>query len=151
LVKVMKNYWYHLSTHLERIGTFTLKPWGRDIAHNRDNDEPDGERIPVAPSIAQCLVALPLYRGAVANVYRTENQEEAMPSTGIFDVELTEEHWLTNPTKFVYFGKLALKDIEDENPGGVFDFDVCCLNDVSKSKLMLDLYKEIKPEWYIKE
>lgn len=145
----MKRYWYHLSTKLKKDGVFTLVPWGRDKAHNRDNDEPDGERIPVAPSITQCLVALPYYRGAIPNVYRTVNPEEAEPPNGIFDSEITEEHWLTKPTQFGYLGQLFLNDVEDEHPDRIFDWDVCCLNDVNKSRQWLNFLNDIKVERYL--
>ena len=145
----MKRYWYHISSKLERKGIFTLKPWGDNLATNRPPDEPTGDRIPVAPSISQCLVAIPLYRGEVINVYRTETKVTAEQSDSIFDAEITEEHWLTKPTKFKYIGKLNLADIDDLNY--TIDYEVCCYNDVKHSQSMLNKWKSIKPQKYLKK
>lgn len=141
----MKRYWYHLSTKLDKRDTFVLIPWGSERASNRPPEEPEGNRIPVAPTIAQCIVALPLWYDAQVNVYRTEKKMEVDPPINVFDADITEEGWITKPTEFRYIGKLDFNKFRGYN----IDYDVCCADLTEESKRMLEVWKEIKPENYI--
>jgi len=65
--------------------------------------EPDDPRICVSPSLAGCLVAGTFgwnYVGTV-NVYATHAKAKPVSSADVFDAEVTEEHWITEPAVFV--------------------------------------------------
>lgn len=144
----MKKYWYHISRKLNKRGTFILDPWGNELASNRPSEEPDGKRIPVAPTIEQCIIAIPLYDAAIINVYRTKEMVETENPINVFDSEITEEGWITVPTEFIYIGKIDFNWIDyDEND---IDFTVCCHDDLDQMKYMLAIWKRINLERYLK-
>jgi hypothetical protein len=106
-----KRYWYHVSTTLtKRIET--LVPWGGRRAINRDPLEPVGKRICVAPTIEQCIIAIPYHYGADVTIYRTEEKELAIEPRDVFDAKVTHEGWLTKATRFIKLGTLDFEEIE---------------------------------------
>jgi hypothetical protein len=107
----VKRYWYHVSTTLTK-RVETLVPWGGMLATNRSPTEPAGRRICVAPSIEQCIVAIPYHYGADVAIYRTQDKELATESNNVFDAKVTDEGWLTKPTTFIKLGTLDFEDIE---------------------------------------
>jgi len=106
-----RRYWYHVSTTLGKKHEY-LTPWGEKKGFNRSGDEPDGDRICVAPTIEQCLTAIPYYLGTVCTVYKTKSPVFATKPHGIFDAKVTEEGWIQTPTAFVKVGILRFEDIE---------------------------------------
>jgi hypothetical protein len=143
-----KKYWYHISTLLDKRGTFILDPWDSSKAKNRCPEEPEGKRIPVSPSIEQCLIAIPLYRGALVNIYKTKNKVDAQEPIDVYDSSITEEHWITEPTEFEYIGRL---DTDDFINNDKIDYEVCCYDDVEESEKMLKIWKMVEIEKYIEK
>lgn len=107
-----RRYWYHVSTTLEKKHE-RLVPWDEKEGFNRSGDEPHGKRICVAPSIEQCITAIPYCLGTILTIYRTKLPVKATRATGIFDVKVTEEGWLQKPTSFVKRGILKFNEIEE--------------------------------------
>lgn len=106
-----RRYWYHVSSTLRKKKE-TLVPWGSQKAVNRDPTEPPGKRICVAPSIEQCITALPYNYGSIITIYRTQEKLKADMPYDVFDAEVTNEGWLTIPTTFVKLGTLHFDDVE---------------------------------------
>ncbi len=106
-----KRYWYHVSTTLKD-KYINLVPWGSSKAHNRSDSEPMGHRICVAPSIEQCIAAIPYILSGKLNIYRTRKQLVANEPMDIFDSKVTQEGWLHAPTEFVKVGMLKFNDVE---------------------------------------
>jgi hypothetical protein len=106
-----KRYWYHVSTTL-RGKRITLTPWDGNKAVNRDPTEPAGKRICVAPTIEQCIVAIPYHYGADVSIYRTEDMELATEPRDVFDAKVTGEGWLTKATRFIKLGTLDFEQVE---------------------------------------
>lgn len=105
-----KRYWYHVSTTLiDR--QIKLIPWdfSEETAFNRSESEPLGKRICVAPSIEQCIVAIPYDLYSIISVYRTKNKVIAKSPNDIFDSHITQEGWITRPMTFI---KLGIIDFE---------------------------------------
>jgi hypothetical protein len=131
-----KRFWYHISTKLKKRGEFCLQPWGREDSENRDPEEPDGIRIPVAPSLEQCLTALNIYPNHTYQIYRTKEEMSVTSPKGIFDSKVTNEGWILNPTIFVRVGSLNMTWLkDDENIGSIFD--ACCVGKVRFSRFAL--------------
>ena len=107
-----RRYWYHLSTTLG-YKQLLLMPGDTSKGFNRDLTEPDIKRICVAPSIAQCLTALPYSYGDTFMIYRTKNKIKVERPVKVFDASITHEGWITKPTVFIKIGKLALREIDD--------------------------------------
>lgn len=106
-----RRFWYHISTTLKR-KTEHLIPWDSQKGFNRPDDEPEGKRICVAPTIEQCLTAIPYFFSDTFAIYRTEKQVIANQPLNVFDAEITHEGWIQSPTTFVKMGKLNLEDVE---------------------------------------
>ena len=106
-----KRYWYHVSTTLKKRIT-NLTPWGGKRAINRDPTEPEGKRICVAPTIEQCISAIPYHLGATVGIYRSAERVLATEPIDVFDAKVTEEGWLMKPTKFIKIGSLDFEDVE---------------------------------------
>jgi hypothetical protein len=106
-----RRYWYHISTTLGKKHEYLI-PWGEKKGVNRSGDEPDGERVCVAPTIEQCLTALPYYLGTVCTVYRTKSPLKVAKAKGVFDSRITHEGWIQRPTAFVKVGILRFEDVE---------------------------------------
>ena len=104
-------YWYHVSTTLKQ-KYVTLVPWDEDKGFNRGGSEPLGKRICVAPTIEQCITAVPYVLETSFNIYRTKSPIIADHSKGVFDSKVTNEGWLHKPAKFVKIGRLKFADIE---------------------------------------
>lgn len=108
------RYWYHVSSYLKKEGSFLLKPWKMSRSRYRSINEPDISRISVAPSVAHCLVAIPLEEEAI-RVYRTVIKTTAFFPWHIYDAHVTCEGWLTKPTEFQFVGSLNVKEIMKAN------------------------------------
>jgi hypothetical protein len=116
-----RRYWYHLSTTLKH-KAILLKPWDNSQGFNRTYNEPNDRRICVAPTIAQCITALPYWPGDIFRVYRTKSKVKANPPRDIFDANITQEGWIQKPTIFVRIGDLELEDVErGEGLGYIID------------------------------
>ncbi len=144
-----KRYWYHVSTTL-REQRITLKPWDGRQAVNRGPLEPSGRRICVAPTIEQCIVAIPYHLGATISIYRTVRQRKATEPYDVFDAKVTGEGWLKSPTAFIKIGQLDFNDIEKKmNIEQVID-EVASEGNLKESKRGLRWWKKIRPKRFIK-
>lgn len=111
-VYASRRYWYHISTTLKH-NSVLLKPYGNvEKAFNRSWNEPDTPRICVAPSIVQCITAVPYYPCTKFTIYRTKNKVKAKPAVNVFDANITKEGWIHKPTIFVKIGELDFEDVE---------------------------------------
>jgi hypothetical protein len=108
-----KRHWYHISTTL-KYKYVKLIPWSEKKAVNRSSSEPNGRRICVAPSIEQCITAIPYYPEEIFSIYRTQKRVDAEPAIDIFDSNVTQEGWLHTPTEFMKIGILKFKNIEEK-------------------------------------
>lgn len=106
-----RRYWYHVSTTLTK-RVEHLKPRGNEKGFNRADHEPDNARICVAPSIEQCITAIPYRLGDSCTIYRTQERVRASKPKKVFDINITEEGWLQVPTTFVRLGTLEFEDVE---------------------------------------
>jgi len=88
-----------------------LIPWGENDGFNRGGQEPEGERICVAPTVEQCLTAIPYTLDARCTIYRTKHRVKADKPKKVFDAKVTQEGWLHDPTTFVKVGTLKFKDV----------------------------------------
>jgi len=104
-----KRYWYHVSTTLKNK---CVKLYPREDGENRSGSEPPGERICVAPTIEQCITAVPYRYSTEFSIYRTKKKVMALPPNEVFDMDITDEGWLETPTTFVKLGTLNFEDIE---------------------------------------
>jgi hypothetical protein len=104
------RYWYHVSTTLNK-PRLKLIPWDNSKGFNRAANEPDVARICVAPTIEQCITAIPYVDWETYNIYRTEKPVAASPPSDVFDSNITQEGWIKVPTVFVKVGKLVLNDV----------------------------------------
>jgi len=104
-------YWYHVSTTLKDKHV-RLTPWDEDKGFNRGGYEPDGKRICVAPSVEQCITAVPYILETKFNIYRTKSKLRADRPKDVFDSKVTHEGWLHKPTQFVKIGILSFRDVE---------------------------------------
>lgn len=110
-IYIRRLYWYHVSTTLKQ-KYVTLVPWDENKGFNRGGAEPLGKRICVAPTIEQCITAVPYILETSFNIYRTKSPIIADHPKGVFDSIVTQEGWLHKPTKFVKIGMLKFRDIE---------------------------------------
>lgn len=106
-----KRRWYHLSTTLTKIEEYLI-PWNSETAYNRCYSEPEGCRICVAPTIEQCLTAIPYHLTAVCQIYKTKEKLKATCPINVFDSKVTQEGWLLHPTCFIRIGTIELEDVE---------------------------------------
>jgi hypothetical protein len=107
-----RRYWYHVSTTLKKKYEY-ITPWDSSKAFNRSDDEPEGKRICVAPTIEQCITAIPYMLGTIVTIYKTKTPILANPPEGIFDAKVTEEGWIQRSATFKKIGILKLEDIEE--------------------------------------
>ena len=109
-----KRYWYHVSTTLENeIEHLIPRDFDNDESRNRTPSEPLGARICVAPTIEQCITAIPYHLGETIAIYRTQDKTKANEPNGIFDINITDEGWVEEPTPFVRVGYLDFQKVED--------------------------------------
>ena len=108
-----KRYWYHVSTTLTK-KTEYLTPWDGYTSVNRSQTEPEGARICVSPTIEQCITAIPYNLNDTIAIYRTEKKVKPEVPHSIFDSNVTNEGWLTSPTKFKRIGYLDFQKVEDD-------------------------------------
>ena len=145
-----KRYWYHISTTLKD-KYIQLIPWNEDKATNRDFSEPAGERICVAPTIEQCITALPYWSTATYIIYRTKSVTTAKHPRGVFDSSVTHEGWLQTPASFVKVGILRFKDVEKELGNGEDIIEeAASRNNVKASASVLRWWKRARIKRFIK-
>jgi hypothetical protein len=128
-----------------------LIPWDEREGFNRGGDEPAGKRICVAPSVEQCLTAIPYYLGAVVTIYRTKTPVKASCPIGVYDAVVTQEGWITEPTMFVKLGILKFRDVEIKL--GVYNVieDAASSGDLTESRKVLNWWKKAKIQRLIKK
>ncbi len=141
------RYWYHLSSTLIKEEIF-LKPWGNDQGFNRSEGEPDIERICVAPSVAQCLTAIPYCPGDTFTIYRTKRKMKATEPFDIFDSNVTKEGWILIPTFFIRMGEIFLGGIE-EKEGIILPEQVASENSPQRSGKVLKWWKKLNIKKHI--
>ena len=90
-----------------------LTPRDFEGGFNRTPAEPLGKRICVSPTIEQCLTAIPYSLSDVVMIYRTKDKVMATKPEGVFDINVTNEGWLEEPTSFVRVGYLDFNQIEE--------------------------------------
>ena len=145
-----KRYWYHVSNTLTR-KQHKLIPWNNSQGMNRSDDEPDGKRICVAPSVAHCLTAVPYCLSEFYVVYRTKEPIKAHKAHGVFDAEITQEGWIKRPTVFVKIGTLDLDDVEIGEGISHVIKEAASKGKPSYSHKVLRWWLKINPEKYIKQ
>lgn len=136
-----ERYWYHVSTTLKNKHVH-LTPWDEDSGSNRGGMEPSGKRICVAPTIEQCLTAIPYYLGSVCNIYRTKTQVNAEKPYDVFDSNITHEGWLHSPTSFIKVGILKFKDVEKKLEIDDVIEEAASLCDIKESKKVLQWWQQ---------
>ena len=107
-----KRHWYHVSTTLENEREYLI-PRDFENGFNRTPAEPLGARICVAPTIEQCITAIPYHLGETLSIYRTQDKVRAKQPDGVFDINVTNEGWIEEPTSFVRIGYLDFQKVED--------------------------------------
>ena len=144
-----KRYWYHVSTTLRKRQVL-LTPWDEGDGFNRGQDEPQGKRICVAPTIEQCITAIPYYLSANCSIYRTKDEVKASPPVGVWDAHITEEGWLTTPTEFILIGKLNFELVEKKlNIDNVIE-EAASDGNEKNSRKVLRWWRRAKIERFIK-
>lgn len=145
-----KRYWYHVSTTLRK-RTTTLTPWDGVKAVNRDPTEPAGKRICVAPTVEQCIVAIPYHLGATVSIYRTKDKVMAEKPKDVFDANVTGEGWITVPTTFVKIGRLNFEDIEQGLGVEHVIEEVASNGEVPESRNSLRWWKKARIKRFVKQ
>lgn len=144
-----KRYWYHVSTTLRK-RNHHLIPWGTRKGFNRGEDEPEGKRICVAPSVEQCITAIPYYMTTKCNIYRTKNRVRPIKAAKVFDSAVTQEGWLQEPTDFVKIGTIDFVKIEKAlNVDGVIN-EAASQGEHKYSRKVLRWWKKANIKRFIK-
>ncbi len=110
-----KGYWYHLTMKKlpeRRDGSVIFYPISNKFSYHRSEYEPDIPRTCVAPTVWQCLLAIPHTNYCIFNIYRTKNRVSAKTippqyEPTIPDLQWTDEHWILRPIKFVLCGEVT--------------------------------------------
>lgn len=140
--------WYHLSTNFNH-RLIRIVPWDKDFS--RCPTEPPGKRICVAPTIEQCLTALPYCEGSEYTVYRTVKRLKAMKPVNVFDSKVTQEGWLQKPTEFIKLGRIFVGDVNAHNEDRQFIIEQAASTDsLLKSRKVLHWWKKINVRRYMK-
>lgn len=116
------NYWYHI-TEQNWPNRILLKP--RESGENWGSDEGGPARISVAPTIEQCFAAVPYSEyNSDYRIYRTLNKvpAEKAGEEWVPDVNITDEHWIYEPTIFIKIDEIPLEDIKKFPKMTVHDF-----------------------------
>jgi hypothetical protein len=150
-----KRYWYHVSTTLSR-KKIKLTPLDNDDQKifNRADNEPNCKRICVAPSIEQCITAIPYDINDLLTIYRTKSPTLASPPVDIFDSEVTHEGWIQKVTTFVRVGTLDFVDMmkrkypKDEHKQYVIKEEATS-EDIQEQKRVLRWWRNAKIKDYI--
>lgn len=144
-----KRYWYHVSTTLNRRRQ-KLIPWDESKGFNRGGDEPAGNRICVAPTLEQCITAVPYALATIFTIYRTERKVKPVKAKKVYDSEITDEGWLLEPTVMVRVGKLDLSNIEHRlNIENVIE-SAASEGDVQASRRVYKWWKKINVKKFVK-
>lgn len=145
-----KRYWYHISSTLNR-NTHRLIPWGEHRGFNRSGNEPSGKRICVAPTIEQCITAIPYSLSYKHTIYRTLSRVKAKRPKDIFDSNVTNEGWIESPTTFLKIGVIDFDtvarglDIDEVMPEKATE------GEVKESRKLLNWWKAAKIKRFIKK
>ncbi len=107
-----KNYYYHVTMNPEWGQEVTLIP--RSDGLFRHHLEPKTPRICVAPTVAQCLIALnpESFLEEKIYIYQTKEKVNAVraKSKVITDAHITDEMWLLEKTDFGFIGEMDGND-----------------------------------------
>ena len=141
-----KLYWYHISTTLTT-RTAMLRPLSDGF--NRPDTEPCTKRICVAPTIEQCITAVPYVLGDSFNIYRTKSMIIANPPVNVFDSDVTHEGWLYTPTRFIKVGQLNFTDIEIGLDVGSVIEEAATSGDASSSGKVLKWWQRAKIKRFV--
>lgn len=136
-----RRYWYHASDTLDE-PQIRLIP--RNWGENRSDGEPDTTRICVAPTIEQCITALPYTFRTKLTIYRTKSPVQASCPDGVFDSNITKEGWLLKKTSFIKMGTIRFSDIEDTEKLDHVIPEAASGDDVSYSKEVLRWWRKMK-------
>lgn len=74
------------------------------------------KRICASPTILQCILAIDGIKDLKYSCvdkngwYIYQTSEIGLPAKDVFDYHLTEEHWFTKNTEFIFVGKVFLND-----------------------------------------
>jgi len=144
------RYWYHVSTTLNA-RTVKLIPWDEFKSANRSELEPPGARICVAPSIEQCITAIPYSSYSRLRIYKTKDKVIPTKPTSntIFDKDITHEGWLELPTVFTKIGTLKLSKLPRKIKQEDIISESASSDSVEYSKEVLKWWKKIKVNQYI--
>ena len=142
-----RRYWYHVSTTLRR-KEIRLTPLDETQSDNRGTSEPPGARICVAPTIEQCITAIPYSTYVTSfSIYITKSPVMAkrpFPTKDIFDWKITREGWLLKPTNFIKIGSIRTSDIrKGENIKRIVEPAACC-STLEESKDVLRWWQALK-------
>jgi hypothetical protein len=143
-----RRYWYHVSSTLNKKEEYLI-PWDEDRGFNRGGYEPEGERICVAPSIEQCITAIPYTLTNKLTIYRTKSPVKANPPKDVFDSKITQEGWLLKPTMFVKIGKIDFNDILLEDDDGNVISEAASVSEPRYSGRVLQWWKRRKIRKFI--
>ena len=145
-----KRYWYHISNTLKD-KKCTLIPWDNAKGFNRNELEPDINRICVSPTIQQCLTAVPYFLSSSYNIYRTKEKVAAHKPIRVFDAKITNEGWLLDTTDFIKIGSIDLNEIESGEKIESVMHEAASRGNVRYSKKVLNWWRRIKLQRYIKK
>lgn len=141
-----KKYWYHISTTLNAKRK-RLIPWDEVNSTNRSITEPPGPRICVAPTIEQCITAIPYWMETL-RIYRTEQKVLAKKALDVFDSDITDEGWLVEPTVFIKLGTLKLSELYKKLKRDIIS-ESASIDDLEYCKEVLRWWKKIKVDQFI--
>lgn len=147
-IYLYRRYWYHLSSSLNKEEEH-LVPWNNSKGLNRSPFEPDGDRICVAPTIEQCIVALPYRFGSEYTIYRTKDMVRAREAVDVFDSKVTHEGWIEIPTTFVKIGHISFCHIEQKRKLHSVIRQAASVGEASYSGRILNWWKRIGIKKYI--
>ncbi len=141
------RYWYHLSSTLTKRRVY-LKPWDNSKGFNRSCCEPDVHRTCVAPSIEQCLTAIPYCPGDEYVVYRTARKTKATKAHGVFDCRITKEGWIQKPCMFVKVGVLSFLRLAEDEGVNIID-EAASDSETHRSSKVLAWWKQRRLNRYV--
>lgn len=144
-----KRHWYHLSSTLKRLKV-KLIPWDSVSGLNRTLSEPDGDRICVAPTIEQCIVAIPYTYHSIFSIYRTESMVNATNPDDVFDSGITHEGWILEPTTFIKIGTINFENVETQLKLYSVTPEAASIGEVSVTRKALKWWKNTNIKQFIK-
>jgi hypothetical protein len=142
------RYWYHVSSTLVK-PLVILRPWTNEDGFNRTDSEPNTPRICVAPTIEQCLVAIPYRSVGDYTIYRTKAPKRAARPRKVYDASVTQEGWLQETTAFIKIGTFPMEEFSDAC-GDNFKGERATVGVVARSRDLLEWWRHMEIQKYIK-